>query len=955
MSKSKSASGNAIAELYTSLIQKGNLRDLLPFLRLHAHADKAVLRQEIKKAKKYWLDYIELPTGSVVDGFFRTSRWGQRGNEQQQEMVILSAIAVLDKTEIMRWDDAFPYFSRLDEPFVREVVTWAKPTWTNAFLLDQLKKNAWSTLDYFHLKLLEERGLVEYEPELFVLSMTKFPFRFYRENSLLTAYMEKIVNDPLAWQRELPLLFQYETGIQNQNMPMAWNEPFKNVWEMILGSWLDQGRFDRAWFVENCILVQTKEWNGGLRAFFRKRLADALPTTAELLAAQYPLFACLHAPLNTVVSFAVDLIRKIWSDKNFEFQSFIEFIEPVMMRADCKGAIRHTLTILDKAAQQSPRYRPAVSYLAADVLVIPDLSLQERAVKTLKKTGDPNDAVLTDKLNMYAPQLQGNIMEMLGPLLTGNIPEIPNLYEAYATETSAHSIIHDASRFPEFMDWNDLLFHFGKFIQSEEVMHAEMLMDAFVTKRHLFPTDALEQLKTYADQLSGLYFNAPYRRMVGGLLIHLIRQEEGFYQPERDHLGRSEIGNLAKYLVHQIQEKIVSGSKRSLLCFPTHAPHWIDPSIIIDRLIAYAHAGEAVDPVDFAIAISRTRRENIPKAVEKAHRLPQQYQQLMAFVLGTTAEIPAPEKPSIWKKLFGSAKNINYVPWAVAARTFYPNQEFQEFENTDLKGVVNVVSPFAPEVRIDVRRHETRHAFSKKVDKSTTRRLIATLPKSKWSGKQPLLYSMDIYERKDSVWGINLSFGTVLFWHSVMPQNDQALASFLLRYCCEYSEGLGEDDLRAFLLIVSDTSFVFTDTIYYVIACCYLYKDSGLRNFAAEVSLLLICERRIDVRQLAEKLARLISEGYAPLQRFLDVAAVIRDHSALHNGALLTLLETIVERFELKEKLPAGFKKLLEMYYDLLTKTGQAPGVSTLQNLTKIPESPSLKPIIKQLQSIPHQ
>lgn len=956
MSKLKNAPDQSIPDLFNALIKKGNPADLLPFLEKYADTNKTALRQEIKKARKYWLDYVELSQESLVDSVLGTSKWGQRGNRKQQDIVVLSAIAVLDKSEIMRWDDAFAIFNRLSEPHISSMLEWTRPTWINDYLLAQLKKSDGAALYYMNLRLLEQKELVSYDPELFVLSLSRFPTWIFQESQPQPQlnYVRTITQDKVAFNRDVPLLFEYETGIQNQVFAKAPGESYRSaaIWELIFNQLLGDGKIDRRWFIENCILVQTKEWNSNLRAFFRKRLDDTSPTEAELLTVQYLLFACLNASLNTVINFAVDQIRKIWHMDDFDFQSFLDYVQPVMMRSDCKGSIRNLLTLFDKAVPKRPEHRTAMSHLAADVFVIPDLALQERALKTLKKIGDSHDTVLTDKLTLYVPQMQGNVPEMLAPFVHSSHDAEQSLFEDYFVEIRDYTLLNAGARVPQFDNWSELLFHFGKFIQSWDVIDAERLMDAFITKRHLFPADAADQLKTYADQLSGIYFPAVYKQLVKELFIHLIKGNHGVHQPIPEQYRRSNVGNVIIDLIIKVQEKIANGSNRSLLSFPTHLPHWIDPSVLIDRIIAYHEADEPIAPIDLVIAISRTRRENVEQAIQKIGKLPDRYQQLISFMLGATDEVPLPGKTTVWKKFFGSATNtdIGYIPWAVAARTFYPDRVFREFEQTDLKDAVNVVAPFVPEVKVDI---EKRTAYYvQRTEAFTLRRLVVRLPSS---GKPPapgLLYSADIYNNKDRYWGMSLTLGGVLYWHSIMPQNDQALATYLLRFCCEYAEGEGHEDLRGFLHVASHPEFRFTETVYYLIACAFVYKDTALRNYAAEVLLFLIQEKRIDLQRLGEKVTQLTFEGYAPFQRFLDVAATIRDHSAVHNGALRVLFDTILVKFHPDGKLPTGFKKLLEMYYDLLTKTKQEPSEVALWNLAQLPQSASLKQVLKQLQSI---
>jgi hypothetical protein len=90
---------------------------------------------------------------------------------------------------------------------------------------------------------------------------------------------------------------------------------------------------------------------------------------------------------------------------------------------------------------------------------------------------------------------------------------------------------------------------------------------------------------------------------------------------------------------------------------------------------------------------------------------------------------------------------------------------------------------------------------------------------------------------------------------------------------------------------------------------------------ASEVLMNLIQVKKIDMQYLGEKMAWLLTNKYAGVQRLSDALTAIKDISTLHNSALFLLLDAFFQHFEATEKLPTNFKKLVELYTDLKAKT----------------------------------
>jgi hypothetical protein len=347
-------------------------------------------------------------------------------------------------------------------------------------------------------------------------------------------------------------------------------------------------------------------------------------------------------------------------------------------------------------------------------------------------------------------------------------------------------------------------------------------------------------------------------------------------------------------------------------------------------------------------------RENAEAALQLCDRLGKNEASLIKFALGVSEKIELiPD--SFLKKIFSGKKSENVMShalWAVAARTFYPSKSFPEFESTSLKNVPNVAYPLVPDAKVMSRRSESKNFRTQETEYYDFRELFVELPQSKWELPVNLLYSLDVYERKsDSYVYFFLMHGDVLYWHGLMPQNDQALVTMVLKYSCINADG-GTDDLNAFLYLSAQPEFVFTETSMLVVACCMFNKDLKTRSYASEILIYLIAERKINVKVLGEKAGYLISENYGPTQRFVEVITTIRDVSSLHNSAVIILLDSLFLNFNGKEKLPVNFKKLLEFYLDLLMKTGAKPDRSTLTNILLWKDHNAIKSVLKQIQSL---
>jgi predicted DNA-binding WGR domain protein len=950
-SKSAKSSGSNIQEVlnaYDAVILSKDLKTLLPFLKDNAKGNLDALKKHIRKAKRYWMDFVDLTN----ERQYRrdNSQWGTRGEQRQFDIITLSAIALFNKTDINSWDEAVEMLKRVEEPLILEVLHWAKPEWITGFLLDKAKKDSWRRFDYMALRFMEGQSLISYEPELYALSLGSFSE--WAAKIKAREFINFVLSDQLAYERDVPELFNYESDLQGGYFREKDTEAYDahRTWEIIYNALLTEGKLTRNYYIEQIILIQTKEWSNTLKTFFRKRLTELNPATEELLPYQENIFAALqyaHAP---VVNFAMELIKKMYEDKKFNVNSFLDWLEPVMMASDNKTAIKSAFPILEKLNKQYPKLNQRITALLADVYVVPDLNLQERATKLLLKIASGKDADLSEKLSSYVALMQGNVRTSLSAFLTEETMQAdPDETEVYHYEPKKEQLLLQEIELPK--DWNDIVFLFGKFIASDEVADGEILLNTFITQKHLFPKDYSEQLQPYGKQLQKKYFESVYKNYVSTFLQLKIADYNAVYKNDDRPYQYVKTLMLIKPLLHVVQSRMTAENPLPMLSFPSHLPHWVAPKVLLERLIAYQKEGAEINKLDLSVAISRMPRENVEEAIPLLEQLNPELKDLMAFCLGKTKEIKF-KGGSVLTKLLSkinvTADDQLKAIWAVAARTYYPDDTFPEFEETYLKDIPFVVSPFAPAITFEERWNEFVNYQTKKNERSPSwYELTFHIPGYK-NMPDYFLYGLDLFGRK-SRWEYMMDAeANVYYWDSLMPQNSAALAYFLLRSSCSLSSNGGRE-LKGFLTLVNRPGFVFSDLTMLVFACTFFQEKKDIRLMSAEVLINLIEMRAVDLGLLSEKLAYLSNNKYGPFLRLVESISTLKDISPLHNSAFLLLTEGIFKGMDVEDKLPVNFKKIVEHYVDVLYKTKAQPSAEAVALFEKLKDNASLKALVKQI------
>ncbi|QSW88063.1 WGR domain-containing protein [Flavobacterium endoglycinae] len=947
----KSKNSDEVIEEYDAIIKSKNIDLLLPFLKEKSKGNIEALKKHIKKCKRYWMTYTDL---SKDPGYVKKDKhdygWGTRGDQKQKEIITLSAIALFDKTDINSWDEALQLLDEANQkPLILETLLWAKPNWLETFILEKVKRDDWQSFNYHILRLFEEQGLIQFNPELYAVCLASI--NEWRTKIKTRVFIQKVLEDKITLQRDIPELFNYETVLHNMSFTEDTNrnEVF-TTWAIIYKELVDQKKMGRAFFFENAIQIQTKEWNNNIKSFFRKRIEEFNATEDELVVYQENIFSLLHNAYPPVTSYGIELVKKIYTHPKFKTKSFLEWLEPMMMRSDCKAGIKSVLPILEKISKSNPKLNNQIASIMADIFVIADLTLQERASKILVKLGSAKDKVLKEKLSSYASLMQGNIKSGLSQFMDEDSLAVDDSgFEEYQFAPKKELLLTEEVQLPK--DWNEILFQYGNFISSDEALDTEILMNTYIQQRDLFPVDYSTQLQPYEKQLQKHYFESDHKNVMKSFLSQKIVNSNGGFDSRFKHYSKINTNLLIKPLLEKVQQKIESNSKLPMLSFPSHKPYWVAPKVLIERVIAYQKVNEEIDSLDLAIAIARMPRENTEEAILLLDQVEGELKPLLSFVLGVEDKLTIDSISLVSKLLATLGKTTketgNLSLWAVAARTFYPDNTFSEFENTYLKDVAFVVSPYTPEIKFKEQWNEWRNYQTKEKERSPSWYELRFDMPNYTKIPNYLIYSQDIYTRSNS-WDHNLNYaGNTYYWYSLTPQNSDALALTLLNNC-RIPDG-SKPELRGFLDVMNRPEFRFSENALTLFAACFFQEKKDLRLLASETLINLIEKQTLDIEKFALKTAFLASEKYGAFSRLTDGIIALKDISPLHNSALLQFFNTFFANLVVLEKLPTNFKKMVENYVDVLIKTNQKPSEKATAFFEQWKDNASLKSLIKQI------
>lgn len=904
------------------LIRSGQVADIIPFLEAHGKGHMLLIKKEIRAAKRYWVDYTDLSKDPEFRKKVRGS-WGMRGSDLQQRMVKLLALATFNASDVGNWNLVVDVVREVEKAEVCAILDYAKPEWLTSYLLQRVQLNTWESVSYPKLRLAEQKGYIQFEPELFAQAVGSYRHISKEEE------IAELLADEVWVTRDVPLLFDYETDINNISYHYDYKTQVHELtWNKLFDALLQAGKIDKLYILEQALALQTKNWNNNLKSYFRKLIERIGLEEAQIIQKQDLFFPLLHAEQSAVVNFVVDSLKHYCVHPEFQVASFLTWTEGLFMRNDIKTSLKTLLIQFDKLMKMYPDLQEQMILQIADVYLLTDLSLQERATKLILKYPLASKEQLSEKLQLYSSQMLGGTAAALKPLLMPAsyseeaILEVLQVTpsEKYQLQVPTVAKLQQALVYPS--TWHELLFKIGEVLGTYDVLQIEVLMNSFVVQKSIFPADFQEQLAPYIDQIGKIYI---YSNCFDGLfkMLYSLRFSPNHIDKISENSGTSsKWGTLVAEQVQLLQRHFAQDIALPLLSLPTHAPFWIAPQILVERILAYQEQAVTVDLLDLSIALSRTVREELAGVEALTEQIADpQVKAVVCYALGFTDTLAVEEKKSWFSSLLAKKDNQQEEwlgLWANVARTHAPDASFPALES--LKDLPFAMEPFRQALKLTpTYAKDYNHRIGKSETVYDGEKLAYDLPSFK-KGPSTFIYHKDIYHRgKDAYYLCHVSEYDIPYYQSLMPQNTESLSLFLTIALFAKSD-LGEKGAKKYLEGMLYDFFVFEQQAVVFLATALFSNEKEVRAMAAEVLIQSIASQRLPAAALGKCVGILLSPAYGPVGRLDDVLGQCRDISSLHQQAFIQFIDQLLLNFTIGEKLPTSFKKIMEYYYDLVLK-----------------------------------
>ncbi|MNM94394.1 hypothetical protein D3C81_1067950 [compost metagenome] len=476
-------------------------------------------------------------------------------------------------------------------------------------------------------------------------------------------------------------------------------------------------------------------------------------------------------------------------------------------------------------------------------------------------------------------------------------------------------------------------------------------MNAWVQQTAVFPEDYQIQLEPYIKQLTGAYRESSWYNHFSGTFINMYYKPNVVYKDKDRYHNYSKWVSLMGSQLELLQHYRINGIRLPLLSLPTHKPFWVAPSVLVERILAYQEAGVKINLLDLSIALSRTVREDLEGIEALIKQIKeQQVQDVISYALGLN---PMKVQQQSWVRNLLSSKDsdqFNWIGvWATVARTHHRDTYFEEFNKEPLADIPFAGQPFRPVLKIEPTYYNGYNYTTRKSEQVYNGdKLTYHFPPYKL-GTDTFLYHKDIFNRgNDVLLSYYLYRADVPYMHSLMPQNTESLSMFLTMGLNSKSD-IGGKSSAAYLQEMLYDFFRFDQQSNLYLATSLFNKEKEVRAMAVEVILAAVNENRLDTTVLGEQLGMLLSNGYGPIGRCIEVLEQCRDISSKHNNALLQLLDTAFAHYIIAEKMPTNFKKIVEYYYDLMNKEQYHFPDDLQQVFEKLEIYKSLQSILKKI------
>jgi hypothetical protein len=793
---------------------------------------------------------------------------------------------------------------------------------------------------------------------------------------------------PSHWHNFIPSFSWEQWHAQNPSQTVTWQQVLRRLAVV--------GELDRADLLTRCLLALRRDFRRPLLTWFKELFLSLKPTLTERLARQNDLVELLAHPQPLVVNFAIEQLKNVWLEPGFNLAPLLLHADNILTRPDLKTGLKTLLGGLAKLPRQQPAQAPAVALVLAAALAHADSAVQERAAKglaTLLQAKKPllaaealaaTRAAIQDQAELLAAPARIVLAPWLAAPAAATGPRV-----CYTPLAHFVPDISPITAIAPVADWHELLFLTGEILHYDAPAAFERWLDGLLRLQGQLPAGYAEQLRPYLLQvlpyLKGKSESetqaivaenhvSGYWGLVQALLLGWAQGFRTLRVPsvlvQADHDNSDPLVLVERRRLAAAEWHLHARTGLPLLSTPTHEPYWIAPIALLQSLLQYEAAGQLPNAADLSVALARTAyADSSPEALALLAQLQHEgLRELLGWFLGAEDTGPclvslAPK--SLVQRVATGLRSLlpgevaagptlaEALPWlwAVAARTKFPDREFAEWSTLPGADYPGICSPWIPawELKTETTKHVAYWLSGKPETIHRTVKLdFASRYTSQGAPSPLLLYSLHVRFRgmAQGHWQLG---SVVRSLSSLVPHNLSALHWHVVRSVAwtDKLESTERDVLLAALPTLLDEGPAFGESTTLLLAVSLLHHAPSCRALALEALLDACATSRLRPEALGSWLGRLLAAEYAPLARLADLLPQAQAVSLETDDALAQTLDALLP--ELPATPLRSLRKLLELYADLVARTGRLVPAAVQGRLGEWRTAAALKKVLNNL------
>jgi hypothetical protein len=963
-------------EQFLTILKREATHELLPFLKsIDENGEKAFVT-ELKEISKGFLEYKEVRQGNTIT-------FKRKATEKQAELISYAALAFLNQKE---FEKAFNlWLTPADK--LNEVLSWRCPKWFNRYI-NKFGNDAFvpNFINYDWIILLTRNGHITPTKELIVKTLPAFLFEQTKDHKYHVR-PENLLKYEVTLSEHIWWFFDTENTIYASDRYMTLADGTQNKesqWMMVFRDLADSGKMDKHRVLRETILATNRNYNKPQTGWFADLFVNLEPSVEELVEVQTEILNALNSSHSKPVNVALGAIKKMLDHAKFNFSAFLEST-PLLLTSETKSVVNSTLTIIEKAVRKRPDQKAAGCHAVTQTFIHQDDELQTKAAKLIAKLGDPGSDELRIALAAYTGSFLTNARSILAEFIDTSHDAIsPDIHEPVRK-----NIIID--EIPPVNTFDELVFLASQAFDNNQTWHIDQLPEALIRMQDQvcgsnlgkFEPALQRALKVvfdgwtsttgYLDQLLALFFidyagilvkKYPIDALSLQRLLDGYREKE--WQNKKQWKGYTfRIIPLAEWKKHDggttydIHKRILlvtltrlqSNDSLPLLSTPTHIPALIRPDIVLSRLAEYDKKNRTPDDVDLQLAISRCDRSN-PIGAEPSDSLKGEYRNLFDYLLKDKAPSPPFHLTRAWLVAAATKHDIKAI------------DEFLPFSDLSRKQVTGqfywraFVEPY-----MTSRYNAKKHAYEKVPDKRKALKIEITKTPVAADGFVNKLLSLFLKSKplpqSNFVIYKHLAFNPkyISLEHNdfarliyLIPNNPEVLVASVISRCMAYPAFGDANEPRlvaSTLEALVQLNVRYGETGHLFMATAMLSNDKTIQSFAVELWI-KHAGRNIDSEWIGRIIGTIETIEFAPLKRLTDLlSGNMINVSGFHNKELEIFVCTVLTN--LNSEAITNLKKLLEIYYELVSINRSEVAESVKNRLQAWSSSPSLKKPIEKL------